>query len=423
VERVVYQALVDSFLHSVEPRMESRDHVFGYRAVAPRRSTKPFGKKPIDQWLAFHRKVKDVALSGGFGAVVMTDVAAFFEQIPHQLLQRELMRLGVSSGTTRELRSLLGALMRGADRGIPQGNDPSSVIASMYLTPVDRTMLRAGYAYFRYMDDIRIFASSERDARRILRILESAVRGLGLNLQPGKTRILVGVTEIKQQIIDADEEIDGIDYHWRSRPKRIALPRIREVWRSASRRKAWDKRLIKFLVNRLRVAKDPLAVNWCLKRLGEIDWLAELVAPYLALFVDQKRVQLAVEQHLLSDGNESAWEEVALLRLCLSAKRVRAGIVDYAVKRVEDKNENMAVRAWAAVLVGKAGDAFERARLVPHRMDDIRLARGMVVALQADPTLRGTTYADILARYAELRPLVDRYKGLAKEEWPLFPIW
>lgn len=423
IDRTLYQALVDSFLHSVEPRMASRDHVYGYRAIAPRRSPKPFGKKPFHQWLEFHRKVKAVAATGTYEAVVETDIASFFEQIPHRQMQTELLNLGVSRETAGELRSLLTALMDGDERGIPQGNDASSVIASMYLAQVDRAMLRGGVEYYRYMDDIRMFARSEREARRLLRDLESEVRKLGLNLQPGKTRILVGARDITTHILDADEEIDAIDYHWRSRPKRLALPRVERTWRSESRKTAWNKRLIKFLINRLRMAKDDLAVNWCLKRLGVIDWLAELVAPYLALFADQKRVQVAVEGHLLSDANQSAWEAVALLRMCLSARRLRRDIVDYAVAGVADRNDNVMVRAWSAVLVGKYGDAADRASLVPYRLDDPILARGIVVAVQADPAIRGTTYADVLRAFPELRALVDRYKGLAKERWPLYAIW
>jgi reverse transcriptase-like protein len=172
---VYYQALVDSFLHRTEASMESRDHVFGYRARLPRVSAKPFGK-PIQQWLDFHRAVKDVAARGTYEAVVITDVAAFFEQIPHDLLEDQLLMLGVSAPAAEELRQSVTALMGGRPRGLPQGCDASSVIASMYLAAVDRALLRAGHAYFRYVDDIRIFAGSEREARRLLRLTEAEVR-------------------------------------------------------------------------------------------------------------------------------------------------------------------------------------------------------------------------------------------------------
>ena len=42
-ERVYLQALVDTFLYSVQPRLEAPTVVFGYRPQGPRNSAKPFG--------------------------------------------------------------------------------------------------------------------------------------------------------------------------------------------------------------------------------------------------------------------------------------------------------------------------------------------------------------------------------------------
>lgn len=80
------------------------------------------------------------------------------------------------------------------------------------------------------------------------------------------------------------------------------------------------------------------------------------------------------------------------------------------------------MRQWAAILLGKAGDAADR-RLVASCIDDHHLARAIVVALQADPALRGRAYADIVSRFSDLAPLVGRYKGLAKQVWPVYDTW
>ena len=419
-ERVYYQALVDSFLHDADAKMASRNNVYGYRPNAPRRSHQPFGRKPIEQWLAFHRKVKDVCRARG-GAVVVTDIAAFFEQIPHDSLADQLSYLGISPQTTAELRSLLRSLMAG-ERGIPQGNDASSVVGSVYLTQADNVMLRAFPDYYRYVDDIRIVTGSESEARKALRLLEAEMRKLGLNLQPGKTRMLVGAAAIKEEILDADAEVDAVDYVWRTKARRVSLPKVRKSWNSASRKKAWNKRLIKFLVNRLRMAKSDLAVNWCVSRLGVLDWLAELVAPYLALFVDRKAIQARVDAHLRSDANLSAWEETALLRMFLTAKTVSRGTIDYAIARVQDRNENGAVREWAAVLVGKAGTDADRNAIYPYRVDTRHMARAMVVAFQGSGR-RGSVYGDVAKSFPELRSVTNRYKGFARPLWPVFPVW
>ena len=77
-ERVYYQALVDSILIKTEAATASRESVFGYRGTNLRKSLRPFGRRPIEQWLQFHKSVKDAARSGRYRAVVITDIAAFF---------------------------------------------------------------------------------------------------------------------------------------------------------------------------------------------------------------------------------------------------------------------------------------------------------------------------------------------------------
>jgi hypothetical protein len=413
--------LVDSILIKTETSMASRDRVFGYRGSNLRTSAAPFGKKPIEQWLNFHNAVREMAKTGRYGAVVVTDVAAFFEMIPHDKLEQELTLSGVVPTTAAEIRRALATMM-GASRGIPQGSDTSSALATAFLSSVDHAMLRAGYEYYRYVDDFRIFAASESEGRRALRALESELRRLGLNLQPGKTEIVVGSAQINDRIIKADSEIDGIDYVWRSKPRRVALPKVKKAWRSESRKKAWNKRLIKFLINRLRKAKDDLAVNWCLNRLGVLDWLAELVAPYLALFADRTRLQRVVEFHLRSGDNNSAWEAAALLRMLLSARTVSRGLLDYAIEALSDRNAEIPVRQWAAVLIGKSGTAADRAIVARFAPDHELIARAAIVAMQADPG-RGVGYAAITTAYPVLKTLADRYRGFARPVWPAFPTW
>lgn len=422
LERIYYQALVDAILNRTEAAMASRLNVFGYRASAVRTSTTPFGKRPLEQWLAFHKVVKEAARTGGYGAVVITDIAAFFETISHDVLETELRISGVPASTAAEIRRALETIM-GARRGIPQGSDTSSALASAFLNSVDHAMLRAGFAYYRYVDDFRIFAASESEARRALRTLEAKLRSLELNLQPGKTEILLGSAALTTRIVKADAEIDGIDYVWRAKPRRYALPKVKKAWRSESRKKNWNKRLVKFLVNRLRKSKDDLAVEWCLKRLGAIDWLAELVAPYLAIFADRRLVQTRIERHLRSGNNISPWEAAALLRSLLSARTVTRGVLDYAADQVTNRNQDLPIRQWSAVLLGKAGTAADRVIVSRFSTDHELMGRAAVVALQADIAIRGTTYATVVSVYPVLKPLTVRFRGLAHPLWPVYATW
>ncbi len=419
VERVYYQALVDTFLHVVDARLESQHAVFGYRANRPKGSVRPFGG-PIEQWLAFRRAVKGAAASGAYAAVVNTDVAAFFEHVDHDRLGQVLVSLGVRPNVVRELLALLLVLNGGDKRGLVQGCDASSVLGTVFLDPVDKAMIRWGYGYFRYVDDIYILAPTEPEARRALHRLEAEMRSIGLNLQPGKTKIIVGNRAIRSEVVDTDDEIEAVDYVVR-RLRRGARRRIRTAWQSVSKRKPWPQRFVKYLIRRLQTNRDAYAVGWCLSRLGVIDWLADVVGPYLSLFAGRAEVQRAIAIHLASPMNLSPFEESALLRVMLSAKRVRRDILDRARKVVTDRNAELPSRQWAAVLLGRHGDPAEPLLNASQHLDDEDLARACVIwHPAADPTLRGVAYAEVRRKFPRTQPLIDRVKALASPYWPEF---
>ncbi len=419
VERVYYQALVDTFLHDVDARLEDAHHVFGYRARGRRNSPEPFGHSPIGQWLDFSQAVKGAARASGVGAVVITDVAAFFERIGHGPLRDRLTSVGVSAASAAELYDLLKALV-GKRRGLPQGYDASSVLATAFLDPVDKAMLRKGWAYYRYVDDIRIVAPSEAHARKALRDLEAEMRKIDLNLQPGKTKILVGTAQIKAEILEADAEIAAVDYVVTA-IRTGSRGAVRKAWRSASRRKPIPPRLVKYLLNRLRGNRDVYGVGWCKSHLGTVDWLADIVGPYLAQFASRSDIQVAIENHLRSPMNLSAWEECNLFRSLLSARHVRRGILNHACDRLDDRSAETPSRQWAAVLLGRHGDPSDQSLVVAHSLDNSALARASVIALQSSsPATRRSHYRAIAASFPEHRWLTERVRGLAAPHWPLF---
>ena len=421
-QRVYYQGLADVFLHRVERHLETKDRIFGYRARYARTAARPFGK-PLEQWLEWDRRVKRVASSGVNDAAVVTDVAAFLERVQHGILEKQLRDMGVTPAAAREVRSALKGLMSGADQGLTQGNDASSVLATWYLDPLDKAVVRAGYEFFRYVDDMRLFVQGEDDARLALHFLEARARSLSLNLQPGKTRILVGRQQIKQEIMDKRAQIGAVAYVYRKHRK-SGLKLVRKAWRSESRRKPWSQPFVKYLLNRLRANRDDLGLTWCLKRLGTLDWLADVVGPYLSLFASRPRVQQAVESHLRSSRNVSPFEEVWLLRACLSASRVHRSFLDYAVGVVSNRNNEPGRREWAAVFLGRFGDASDLAEVSRCSSENAYIARASIVALQrVDAVSRATTYAGLVARFPDLRSLVERVKGLASPFWPICDVW
>lgn len=417
-QRLYYQALIDSFMHDLDMHLTARSHVFGYRTIGGRSSKAPFGYG-LAQWKRFRAQLRRIVASGAYGAMVRTDLTAFYERIPHGPLEERLTSLGVDPALARETRSALKALM-GKAHGLPQGPDPSGVLASAYLYPMDQAVITAGYGYVRYVDDIVLFAHDRTDAKRGLRLLEQEARRLDLMVQSAKTELVVG-TDALAAAVDGDDEIAGIDYVVRLARKSRAVARAHAGWISVARRKNPSTRLIKYLLNRLADSRDPVAIRWCQRHLGEADHLASTISRYLALFARRPSVQLAITAHLVSRENTAEWEEMNLLRALLTADRVVRPALDRARRVAADRNNGMEVRQYALILLGKLGNASDHEFVERQAADHEQIATAALVALQGvDARTRGRAYADIAARYPGLRPLAARLRSRSVPQWPAF---
>ena len=104
--------------------------------------------------------------------VVDIDLQAFFDQVNHDLLMREVAR----KVRDKRLLGLIGSFLRAGmartgeravaarTKGTPQGGPLSPLLANIYLDRFDREMEVRGLAFVRYADDIAIFVHSQRAA-------------------------------------------------------------------------------------------------------------------------------------------------------------------------------------------------------------------------------------------------------------------
>lgn len=405
-------------MYDIDKGLVGKNHVFGYRPLAPRSTKAPFGIG-LSQWKRFRNQVRAEVKSGKHGAMVRTDLAAFYERIPHGPLESRLTSLGVRDDVAKEVRSLLKELM-GKASGLPQGPDPSGLLASVYLHPLDQALIGAGYGYVRYVDDIYVLAHDRTDAKRALRLLEAEARRLDLIVQSAKTDLVVGLTEMDAAVSD-DDEIAAVDYVVKRRSKAVAGPVVRRAWKELARRKSpLQRRELKYLLGRLTDNRDPVAVKWCLARLGELDYIGSTVARYLARFATRPTVQTAVARHLASPDNISEWEEMNLLRAMLSASRGERLLLARARTTLANRNAGIEVRQFAALVLGKLGDGSDHDVVARDSLDLKDVADASLVALQAaDPKTRGKHTADVVSRYGS-GELASKVKNRRLPVWPVF---
>ncbi|MCP5156413.1 MAG: hypothetical protein H6983_19720 [Ectothiorhodospiraceae bacterium] len=220
-DRVVVSAIVLLLAPEIDKHLP--DAVFSWRLKDPLPKTGPifretditdlpFLKKktirvevdPFEGWYRLWPQFDEVTRRlyqiEGYRYLATSDIAAYFENIQLPILRDQLLTFLPKEA---ELVNLLFHFLeawaeRTTDgrvhfRGIPQGNFVSSFLGNIFLLPLDQALLGivkdGEIAYFRYMDDVRIFTKQREDARRALFLMARKLRELHLNVQTAKTKI------------------------------------------------------------------------------------------------------------------------------------------------------------------------------------------------------------------------------------------
>lgn len=126
--------------------------------------------------------------------VLRTDLASFYESIPHAGLLQELTDHGGLSRTSLRLIRLLldeWKSLTGSDIGVPTGVGLSSYMSEVYARVIDQIFTGdpAVHFYGRYVDDIVVVVRTPDDLSIIEERLRRCVSKLGLRLNAGKTQV------------------------------------------------------------------------------------------------------------------------------------------------------------------------------------------------------------------------------------------
>jgi group II intron reverse transcriptase/maturase len=132
--------------------------------------------------------------------VIDLDIKAFFDSIPHDLVERAVahhtdcpwVRLYIARWLRAPVQRPDGTLEQ-RTRGTPQGGVVSPLLANLFLHyAFDLWMQRmfASVQFERYADDAIVHCRSERQARAVLEAIRGRFAQCGLELHPVKTRIV-----------------------------------------------------------------------------------------------------------------------------------------------------------------------------------------------------------------------------------------
>ena len=134
--------------------------------------------------------------------VIDMDIRAFFDTVPWDLVRKAVAHhispgqrwivLYVERWLKAPLQQADGTLVA-RDRGTPQGSAISPLIANLFMHyAFDAWMARdfPGIRFERYCDDAVVHCASEKQARHMRAAIAARLAEVGLELHPGKTRIV-----------------------------------------------------------------------------------------------------------------------------------------------------------------------------------------------------------------------------------------
>jgi hypothetical protein len=239
--------------------------------------------------------------------VVFADITAFYENIDIGLLISDLKATGAPQFAIAQLSTCLNKWSQIPGRGLPQGQTPSDILAKLYVNNIDRRLTKQRYRYVRYVDDMRAFFSTLREAKQFLVDISRLLRKRGLCVQSAKARIVTAedargeienVTRVLKNVCDefiaevvevagfGDPylEIAETDALLESSPDETPIEVIERAYQVhvIESPEQFNKTLFYFLLNRLGKQKNDFALSHVLEMLEPHPEETQEILKYLA---------------------------------------------------------------------------------------------------------------------------------------------
>ncbi len=127
--------------------------------------------------------------------VLETDIDSFFQSLDHGLLISLLKEKIKEERIIDLISAYLTAphfhemTFHSAEEGVNIGGVISPLLSNIYLHPLDCEMVKGGYIYVRYSDDLVVLGTSKEEMRQALFFITKTLQNLKLQLNRSKTHI------------------------------------------------------------------------------------------------------------------------------------------------------------------------------------------------------------------------------------------
>ncbi|MCF8275283.1 MAG: RNA-directed DNA polymerase [Flavobacteriales bacterium] len=434
VDRLMYQACVDK----LGPELDSihSESIYSHR-IDTDRGEKYFFRYPVEEWNKFLTDAKIELDKNENEVLLITDLSNYYESISIKdlitTLDFQIDSLIKNKDKNKELKKVSSQIKKLLDRwcepntkrGIPQNRDASSFLSNIFLNPVDDSMLKSGYKYFRYMDDIRVVCKNKFEARKALKLLVSELRKKGLNVNSKKTEILDLNNGSQRLLINEalqknDKQIEQIENLLKSRQARgvqIAIPMLRKKTISLIENGVTLERHFRFCVNRLeRLVRIPEIRNKIdidditdavINQLIDQPWSTDSFARYLiSTPLSDYHLQRIASLLLDDEKNIYEWQEYHIWRILINHNCKEASLILKARHNLEHRATNHPIIAGSTLYLCSLGDGNDR----KHVADNFQNLTNFFVQRTALIGIKELDYTTIIKGSVE-KFMDDCHKG------------
>lgn len=209
-DMLLYQALVDRLARPIERRLASVGVVCAYRQTQTRNDDMFFRTPRFADYASI---VRGTAQDGVSSHVLKADISGYYMHIRPDTLAAKLAEIDADPDVVEDLSGLISAWNDAGLLGLPQGLQPSSPLANVYLASLDDLLDNRKYA--RFNDDFHVFCHCYSDAVRLRDDVEEHLYKLGLTLSAEKTKVMLA-SEVPDDLPSGRELVDSkVKSRWR----------------------------------------------------------------------------------------------------------------------------------------------------------------------------------------------------------------
>lgn len=382
LDRLLYQALADEAAPIIKSKTNATRSLS--HQLAPANSPSMF-LPTRTCWSALQKALAQHAKPSTIHYILKVDVANFFASLNLHTLINVLN----DSGYPRSLSSKLEAILTSytgerSSRGILQGIYPSDLLGNYYLAPIDRFLEDYGVASARYVDDIYIFVESVEATEHVLRELIPTLRSYDLVLNEAKSVVMpksvlkteepdlealfdAAVEEISEQVEDDDFDADyGFQAEWdeeEAEKEYLELKATTILFDSLSEYPGQEENIERFCLPLFSKTGSDYAVSHVLDAFKKRPSMSQIYAAYLAKFLNDNSVVTTL-MGFLKDSSLMDWQRMWILAALSQVTKAEDAAVKVALNLLKDANRHEALRAVAAIYVGRFGDHARRKSLI-----------------------------------------------------------